>query len=108
MPLITRTEEIILTAVIILKGNAYGITIRDYIKKVTGEEWSFANIYDPLNKLTQKEYVRKIEGEPTPERGGRRKILYEITKDGMLALKEIQEVNKTILVDLQNTAFGKL
>ena len=108
MPLITRTEEIILTAIMILKGNAYGIKIRDYIKKVTGEEWSFANIYDPLNKLTQKEYVRKIEGEPTPERGGRRKILYEITKDGMLALKEIQEVNKTILFDLQNTAFGKL
>ena len=108
MPLLTRTEEIILTAVIILKGNAYGITIRDYIKKVTGEEWSFAKIYDPLNKLTQKEYLIKIEGEPTPERGGRRKILYKITEDGIKSLKEIQEVNKTISVDLKNTALGKL
>ncbi|MBU2491784.1 MAG: helix-turn-helix transcriptional regulator [Bacteroidetes bacterium] len=108
MPLLTRTEEIILTAVIILKGNAYGITIRDYIKKITGEEWSFAKIYDPLNKLTQKEYVRKIEGEPTPERGGRRKILYEITKDGILGLKEIQEVNKNIQIDLEDTAFGEI
>ncbi|MGD8779742.1 MAG: helix-turn-helix transcriptional regulator [Ignavibacteria bacterium] len=108
MPLLARTEEIILTAVIILKGNAYGITIRDYIKKVTGEEWSFAKIYDPLNKLTQKEYVIKIEGEPTPERGGRRKILYEITEDGINSLKEIQEVNKTIAVDLKSTALGNL
>ena len=108
MPLLTRTEEIILTAVIILKGNAYGITIRDYIKKITGEEWSFAKIYDPLNKLTQKEYLIKIEGEPTPERGGRRKILYKITEDGIKSLKEIQEVNKTIAVDLKNTALGKL
>ena len=58
--------------------------------------------------MTQKEYVRKIEGEPTPERGGRRKILYEITKDGINSLKEIQEVNKTISVDLKNTVLGNL
>ena len=107
MPLISRNEELILTAIIILKGNAYGITIREYIKKITGDEWSFAKIYDPLNKLTQHEYVKKIEGEPSPERGGRRKILYEITKDGIEALKEIKRVNESINIDLKKTAFGK-
>lgn len=104
MKLLSRAEEIILTAVLILSGNAYGITIREHIKKVTGVEWSLASIYDPLNKLTQKEYVKKVESEPTPERGGRRKILYEITDDGKAALLEMKKVNENVWADISNTA----
>jgi len=104
MKLLSRAEEIILTAILLLRGNAYGITIREHIKKVTGAEWSLASIYDPLNKLTQKEYVMKIEGDPTPERGGRRKILYEITEDGKAALLEMKKVNENIWADISNAA----
>ncbi|MFC2082269.1 PadR family transcriptional regulator [Bacteroidota bacterium] len=104
MKLLSRAEEIILTAVLLLRGNAYGITIREHIKKVTGNVWSLASIYDPLNKLTIKEYVKKIEGDPTPERGGRRKILYEITDDGKAALLEMKKVNENVWADISNTA----
>ena len=104
MKLLSRAEEIILTAVLLLSRNAYGITIREHIKKVTGNEWSLASIYDPLNKLTRKEYVKKIEGDPTPERGGRRKILYEITEDGKAALLEMKKVNENVWADISNAA----
>ncbi len=96
MKLLSRAEEIILTAVLLLESNAYGITIRDHIKKVTGREWSFATIYDPLNKLARKGLVIKTTGEPTSERGGRRKCLYEITSDGKTALREIKEINENV------------
>ena len=96
MKLLSRAEEIILLAVLKLQGNAYGITIRDHILKTTGNEWSFASIYDPLNKLTKKGYVKKFVSAPTPERGGRHKVLYEITSSGKRALLEIYKVHENV------------
>ena len=96
MHMLSRAEEIILLAVLKLQGNAYGITIRRLIHEATGKEWSFAMIYDPLNKLTRKGYLRKTKGEPTPERGGRHKVLYEITEEGKKALLEIRNVHDNI------------
>ena len=96
MNLLSRAEEIILLAVLKLDGEAYGIAIRDLILEATGVEWSLASIYEPLDKLTRKDYVRKSRGEPTPERGGRHKCLYRITAEGVKALAEIRRVQDRI------------
>lgn len=100
MRLLSRSEEIILLAVLKLDGDAYGISIREYIRQVTGSEWSFASIYEPLQKLVHKGYVKKRMGKPTSERGGRHKFLYEITKDGKRALAEINQVYRNIWKDI--------
>ncbi len=100
MKLLSRAEEIILLAVLKLEGNAYGISIRELIRKSTGDEWSFASIYDPLNKLTRKGYVRKFRGDPLPERGGRHKCLYEMTAEGKKALLKINRVHEKIWEDV--------
>ena len=100
MKLLSRAEEIILLAVLKLEGNAYGISIRELIRKSTGTEWSFASIYDPLNKLKRKGYVRKFRGEPLPERGGRHKCLYEITTEGKKALLKIYGIHEKVWEDV--------
>jgi PadR family transcriptional regulator PadR len=100
MKLLSRAEEIILLAVLKLEGNAYGISIRELIHKSTGIEWSFASIYDPLNKLTRKGYVRKYKGDPLPERGGRHKCLYEMTAEGKKALLKIYRFHEKIWEDV--------
>jgi DNA-binding PadR family transcriptional regulator len=104
MNLLSRAEEIILLAVLRLEGRAYGITIRELIRESTGIEWSFASIYDPLNKLACKGFVRKYKGEPTPERGGRHKCLYKITPDGKAALRAIRSVHDSIWGDVTKKA----
>jgi len=104
MKLLSRAEEIILLAILQLPDNAYGITIRDLIYNATGNEWSFASIYDPLNKLTRKGYVRKTIGGSTPERGGRSKCLYEITPEGKTALREIKQVQENIWAKVSEIA----
>jgi len=71
MNLLSRTEEIIMVTILKLQNDAYGVTIREQIHTDTGNYWSFASIYQPLNKLVRKEYVRKIKSEPTAERGGK-------------------------------------
>jgi DNA-binding PadR family transcriptional regulator len=96
MKLLSRSEEIILLSVLKLEYNAYGISIRELIRKTTGSEWSLAQIYDPLNKLTHKGYLLKYKGKSTPERGGRHKYLYQITKEGKDALLKIRKVYENI------------
>jgi DNA-binding PadR family transcriptional regulator len=96
MKMLSRAEEIILLAILKLKNDAYGISIRQLIREETGDEWSFAQIYDPLNKLFSKGYVRKFQGSPTPERGGRPKCLYQITPQGKEVLTELREIQDII------------
>jgi len=96
MKLLSRAEEIILIAILKLQDNAYGISIREEICRMTGSRWSFASIYGPLNKLTRKNYVVKMVGEPTPERGGRSKCLYEMTPAGKAALRDIRKVQDMV------------
>jgi PadR family transcriptional regulator PadR len=94
MRLLSRAEEYVLLAVWRLEGNAYTLSILDQISKVTGYKWQIGAIYVPLEKLRKKKYLKKIKGDPTPERGGRSKFLYELTDAGKRALKEIKEVQE--------------
>ena len=96
MKLLTRTEEIILAAVWKLKENAYGIAINQFINGRTGLNWKFGSIYTPLGRLVKNGYIRTHEGAPTPERGGRRKIYYELTKDGLEPLQETQRLHNAV------------
>jgi PadR family transcriptional regulator PadR len=89
MKLLSRSEEIILLTILKLKDNAYGVSIREQIYADTGERWSFASIYTPLDKLVRKEYVRKIKGDPSAERGGKSKFFYEVMPEGKTALLEL-------------------
>ena len=37
---LTKNEELILLSIWKLKDNAYGVTIREHFKKITGKVWS--------------------------------------------------------------------
>ncbi len=102
MKLLSRAEEIVLITTLKLGERAYGVAIREQIKKDTGSEWSFASIYTPLNKLTRKAYLTKHAGEPAKERGGRRKYTYTITEEGRLALYEMKHLNDRLWAGISN------
>ena len=93
MNLLSRAEEIILLSIIRLENDAYGISIREFIRRAAGAEWSLAQIYDPLDRLTRKGYVRKSQGPPSPERGGRPKWLYSVTPEGKDVLAELRRIH---------------
>ena len=100
MKLLSRSEEIILLSIWRLQKNAYGMAIREQVTAATGVRWSFGAIYSPLNRLLKKDYIKAIEGEPTPVRGGRRKIFYELTPKGKKALIAVSKVHETIWVGI--------
>ena len=92
MKLLSRQEEIVLLAIWKLKGNAYGVAIREYISEITEKYWSIGAIYVPLDRLVEKGLVMTHQGKPVERRGGRSKRYYEITPEGMKALAEIKQI----------------
>jgi len=93
---ISRNEEIILLTILKLKGNAYGVSIRKQIYQDIGDKWSFASIYQPLDNLVRKKYVKRIKGDPTSKRGGKSKFYYEVTFDGMRNLQMLKKAHKQV------------
>ena len=105
MRLLSRNEEIVLIAIWRLEDNAYGVTIREKVGAMTGQDWSFGQVYVPLDKLTQKGFVHKVLSEPTAQRGGRSKCMYTLSKDGKVALKEIRMVQDALWDGIPKVAF---
>ncbi len=100
MRLISRLEEIILLAIWRLGADAYGLAILEEIRKATGKVLLTGSIYASLGRLLKHGLVESFEGDPVPERGGRRKIYYRITPDGRQALEEIRKISSAIWTNI--------
>lgn len=92
----TRNEEIILLTILKLKDNAYGVSIRQQIYQDMGDKWSFASIYQPLDNLVRKKFVRRMKGDPTAKRGGKSKFYYEVTSEGKRNLQKIHKAHEQV------------
>jgi len=92
----TRNEEIILLAILKLEGNAYGVSIRRQIDKDMGKKWSFASIYQPLDNLVRKKYLKRIKGDPTSRRGGKSKFYYGVTWEGLRELQKLKKAHEQV------------
>ena len=92
--MLTRGEELILLSVWRLQKNAYSVQIRDQIIGVTKKHWSFGAVYMPLERLEKQGLLKSYLADPTPERGGRSKRIYELTDLGTQALVEIKKIQE--------------
>jgi PadR family transcriptional regulator PadR len=100
-PYLGEFEELVLLAILRLRDNAYGMTIRQTVEEATGRSISIGAIYTTLERLEQKGFVSSRQGEPTPERGGRAKRYFKIEGTGMQALNEAQRVRELLRSGLQ-------
>jgi len=99
--LLGSLELVVLLALVRLKDNAYGMTVRREIEERTGRSLSIGAIYATLDRLEGKGYVSSAVGEPTPERGGRAKRLFRIEADGQVALRASQETIRRMTLGLR-------
>ena len=93
-----------LLAVHRLRGNAYGVTIRQEISSRMGREIAVGAVYTTLTRLERDGLLSSYEGEPTSERGGRAKRFYQLTASGISAMqasaRSAEEVRASALEDL--------
>jgi PadR family transcriptional regulator PadR len=81
-------EQLVLLALVRLGPDAYGATVRREIEEHAGREVSISAVYTTLERLEQKAFLRSRIGEPTPERGGRRRRHFELLPLGARSLRD--------------------
>jgi len=96
MKTITRTEEMIMLSILNLKDDAYLVSIQNYLSDILGKKASLTAVHIPLSRLEKMGYLESEFGEATAVRGGRRKKIYSVTKNGFEALKEYRELSNKL------------
>ncbi|HSY92571.1 MAG TPA: helix-turn-helix transcriptional regulator, partial [Candidatus Binatus sp.] len=83
-------EQLVLLAILRLGESAYGVTIRSEIASCTGREPAPGALYTTLDRMEEKGIVRSWLGDATPQRGGRAKRYFKLTKAGRAGLVKAQ------------------
>lgn len=98
-------EEIVMLTVAILYGEAYGIAILDEIEKRLDRSVSIGALQTVLRRLEKKGYLISEFGESTPERGGKRKRYFSVTKYGQKVLEETRDQRQELWNAIPRIAF---
>lgn len=89
-------EELVLLAVCILEGQAYGISVKEEVEKHTGRSILLGAVHITLYRLQDKGLLTSELGGNTAKRGDRRKRLFTITEIGSRQLRAAQEVRQSM------------
>jgi PadR family transcriptional regulator, regulatory protein PadR len=86
-PALGDFEQLVLLGVLRLDDGAYGTAIRQEIHERSGRDVSINAVYTTLDRLESKGLLRSWVGEPTAQRGGRRRKFYALRPAGLAALR---------------------
>ena len=87
-PALGDFEQLILFGVLRLGDEAYGAAIRQEIHRQSGRDVSINAVYTTLDRLERKGLLRSWVGDPTAQRGGRRRKCYALRPAGAAALRQ--------------------
>ena len=85
-------ELILLLTLIRLGDEAYGVPLSRELALMRGRDVSIGSVYAALDRLELKGLVASSLGESTPERGGRAKRYFRVTKQGLRSVHETRKV----------------
>ena len=88
-PALGDFEQLVLLGVarLELQESAYGAAIRQEIHARSGRDVSINAVYTTLDRLESKGFLKSWIGDPTPQRGGRRRKFYALRPAGVAALR---------------------
>src|SRR6201996_6892485 len=94
-------EQVVLTAILALGDNAYGVTIHAKVEELSKpRKIARGAVYATLDRMEDKGLIASWMSEPTPERGGRSRGHYRRQKGGekapRVAHKQAQRMIETI------------
>ena len=90
-------EQLVLTAILSLRDEAYGVTIHEKAGQLAApKNISLGAVYVTLDRLEDKGLISSWLSDPTPERGGRSKRFYRLEALGERALEESAATAKRV------------
>ena len=85
-------EELVLLTIANLGDQAYGLALLRDINERAGRNLSIGAMHSTLTRLEEKGYITSYLGEPTRERGGRRKRYFELTSNAIVSLNDMKSL----------------
>jgi len=82
-------EALVLLAVLRVGEDAYAVPVSEELDRHAGRRLTLGTIYKTLMRLEAKGLLTAHVGEPTPQRGGRRRKCYRVTADGRRAAQHM-------------------
>jgi len=100
---IGQFEQLVLAAILSLRDDAYGVTIRGSVSELASPKTiSLGAVYATLDRLEDKGLIESWLSDPTPERGGRSKRHYRLRAAGERALQESVETSRRVFATVEN------
>jgi len=97
-------EQLVLTAILTLGDNAYGVTIHAKAEALAApKKAALGAVYATLDRMEDKGLVASWLSDPTPERGGRAKRHYRLEPAGERALRDSAVTAKRICDAVQQS-----
>lgn len=82
----------VLLTIAVLQDDAYGVSVKDDIEHRTGRSISIGALHSTITRLEEKGFIRSWLGDPTLERGGRRKRFFQVTQEGKMVLHHVKSL----------------
>jgi len=89
-------EQQVLTAIVSLGGESYGVPIYDRVCEQTGRRINMGSLYITLDRMEEKGLLASHQSDPAKEPRGRPKRIYRLQQDGFEALEESLENAKRL------------
>ncbi len=98
-------EEIVLLVVANLYDMAYGVAIKTEIEEKCQRKITISTVHNVLQRLQEKGFLESRYSEPTKERGGKRKLLFRVTRSGQEALVHSRSMRESLWHGIPDLAF---
>jgi PadR family transcriptional regulator, regulatory protein PadR len=99
-------EQMVLLAILHVKGEAYGVPIVEEIERRTGRTVSRAAVYVTLRRLEKRGLLTSWMSEPTGERGGKARRCVRVQPEGRVLLGESRRAMDRMWDDLDPGVVG--
>jgi PadR family transcriptional regulator, regulatory protein PadR len=90
-------EQLVLLAILRIRDDAYGVTIREELAERAGRKVAPGALYTTLERLETKGLISSRMSDPTPQRGGRAKRHVTVTAAGVEALTRSVQAYERLL-----------
>ena len=105
---IGELEELILLLIVMLKEEAYGLSIRKALKEHAGRTVTIGAVHGTVNRLERKGFIESSLSGATELRGGRRKRIFTITASGKKILQKSRDVKVNLWQQIPELAIDNI
>lgn len=95
-------EQLVMLALVRVGDDAYGVPVHEELSSRARRAVSLAAVYKTLERLEAKGFVSSRVGDPTPERGGRRRKYFKLETRGRQALRESLAVLRRMTAGIED------